>query len=487
MSGKGKEKGGEDTVAMEGLGGTLLVPSHSRSMAGQTAATFVHTASPAPHRDAPPSTATTNAVDDDDESEEEDVSPTKTPKRKPVRKVGSAASIGGAAKKPRANTKEWFVARVEEKTTELQTLVNSLVTRIEDAEQSAADAHVEIAVLREKLKVLDEVWDLRKGRARSYSDTGSESRSDGGESRDSRQEVEGSLKRSATEVLEPEPETKRARREHSRQQSARIARAPAPALALLTVTLALLVALALLAVALALVPTAPPAASKQKEHFSPLRNVSGQHHPSPGSMRGRNNTVAGSSGHRAQGPPRGSGHRGFSNRGGPSYQRGSPPYSANQPPQYRGAAFRYGGGMHQGGGRDGGAHQYGPDSNILPPPSMSAQYRPADNILPPPSMSAPPPPPSEPRYPSGSTSVVVGPVRWQQGRTRDGLMSFVDMMARAGLSPPIPNHISEPMANDLQHVVARFSTRREGGDFSQDWNSWAQGSAYSATRAICRD
>ncbi|KAF7335034.1 hypothetical protein MVEN_02253600 [Mycena venus] len=439
-------------------------------MERQTAATFSHTEDAAP----PPPTAEIEGGTDGggDESDEEGQPPSG---KRALKKGRSIASVGKEPKKLRAGTKEWIKQAYEEKQAKMEAYVETLVAQINDAKQTADDAREEIGTLRDRIAILEDDIDFLLRQRQSRYSTGSSSGSESGRSEHS---VEGALKRKASDVLEPEAKRPRRGRSHSRDlrgrsqsherrspsrsQESRRSRSRSQS------------------------RRERSYSREQRQHAysrqereegevvdkrapsqgKPLMDRLSDAPPAPPPPPARapyaaQEPVAGPS--KEQTPRNLSGHG--SARGG---NRGSP---------LRGGAPQYQGGLGQRGGRGGqptrggngkgkgrgGTHQHGA-FNAPPPP-------PAHRAPPPP----PPPPPPEPRYPIGGANVVIGPVRWVEKQTRNGLKNFVAMMEEKGHKPPMPTRVSEPLVSDPQYVMATFSGRREGGEFARIWNEWKKG------------
>ncbi|KAJ7467833.1 hypothetical protein B0H11DRAFT_48645 [Mycena galericulata] len=117
-----------------------------------------------------------------------------------------------------------------------------------------------------------------------------------------------------------------------------------------------------------------------------------------------------------------------------------------------------------------------------PASSSSAPYRSPSPPMPPPHDESPPAPPT---YPSKRPAVRIGEVAWVANKTRDGLMSFVNMIRDEKMGPiPTPKTVSEPEGKKGCYVVATFHTRHDAGNFVKAWERWRVNSEWNKVSAV---
>ncbi|KAJ6524382.1 hypothetical protein DFH09DRAFT_1418520 [Mycena vulgaris] len=422
-----------------------ITPSHQRSVAGQTAASLARAASQ------------TGATEGEEQP----------PPKSPIKKrtgTRSSNTLGeqeaSSTKPPRKGSEKWVSEQWEVKTGKLQSLVQSMVTRIEDTESSAASTEVEIHTLRDKIAKLEgEIQSLRDERANTY-DTGTDSdgnsrrRSDSG-----RRNARRAEKRKASSPVHP---SKRSRIGDSRLAEKEAAMGKKEAAVLLC----------------------PRRAGQRSFRIgSPMRR----------SVRRLPSGII----HQRLGEkieveaPRKSGTSATLRlsqrrvRGRPWVQARRPgliPSTSLMSPTPAAEAIS---GAIEGPRIVGEDRRHFVEEEGVIVARIEVKDKVAGGIsngnL---TKSAPP----APAFPVGRPEVVIGQVLWTTGNTRNDLMTFVDKIKTAGFGPvPVPRRVSEPLEGRSRHIVAVFADRREAGVFAKCWSRWAGGTDWENTKAEFAD
>ncbi|KAJ7467336.1 hypothetical protein B0H11DRAFT_1921375 [Mycena galericulata] len=501
---------------------STLSPSHDRSMAGQTPPSFAHL---------PSGSSLVQMGSKEIEGSEASPSAGKKKVGRPRKSLSTGnLAEGGSVKVPKQGTTAWVNMRLDQKSTKHENLMKAMENRISDTESSAVSAQHEITTLRDRIAKLEAEMEalvraLRDARNGAYS-TGSESgRESQAEGDDADERDKG--KRKALSPDNP-PDAKRARRSRSRSRYSQrsedegewsgeddVSHLRNPSRKSLKERLSS--------------PDQhhahtgmpPPPPPRSRSTTPPRRGrSSGRRPPTPSPPppperprddhlgdhpRQRSDAdTASRGGYHGRGNEYDAAHASGSNMPPPTGPRGGSQGRAKRVfPSFRGGGHRgqnYGAGNRGGQGRGnegpwnergnaprGRGGYYSASSSSNPynnnyASSSSAPYRSPSPPMPPPHDESPPAPPT---YPSKRPAVRIGEVAWVANKTRDGLMSFVNMIRDEKMGPiPTPKTVSEPEGKKGRYVVATFHTRHDAGNFVKAWERWRVNSGWNKVSAV---
>ncbi|KAJ7156266.1 hypothetical protein C8R46DRAFT_1294880 [Mycena filopes] len=84
-------------------------------------------------------------------------------------------------------------------------------------------------------------------------------------------------------------------------------------------------------------------------------------------------------------------------------------------------------------------------------------------------------PPPEAAFPPLTAAVRLGPGAWTERRTFEDVCKYIAFIKASGLGPvPQPKTIGEPGGRRNRYVVATFANRHEAGTFKALWNRWCE-------------